>query len=408
MNRHSIFFKLNLLFATALIVTLIAGGLLYRQLEHRDRMALLLKSRLILQELRRDGRLSETLLQTLDLERVPPARAARFLPRNGRQTNLRGHKRRYGRRLIRHGGEVYLLIRTPQKHLLLHARQNTFRRYLLPGLLLGAILLILSLSYWALRRTLSPMRRLEEDIRRYGRGEPLRYAERFRSGEDEISRIARAFYDSAERLKRYGEARRLFLRNLLHELNTPVTKGKLLAELSHEPRTRRMLGTIFQRLSILLGELVEVERIAAGSEPFAEREELNVKELALEACRRLYCEAEEVGMEIPEELTLFADREAMVIVIKNLLDNARKYGRDPRIGVEGGRLVIRSHGAPLKRPLEHYTEPFRQEYAEPKEEGFGLGLYIVREILERHGMALGYRHENGENLFTVGPLNREG
>ena len=408
MNRHSIFFKLNLLFATALVVTLIAGGLLYRQLEQRDRVALLLKSRLILQELRRDHKLSEALLQTLGLERVPPAQAVRFLPRSGRQTNLRRHKRRYGRRLIRHGGEVYLLIRTPRERLLLHARENTLRRYFLPGLLLGAILLILSLSYWALRRTLSPMRRLEEDIRRYGRGEPLRYAERFRSGEDEISRIARAFYDSAERLKRYGEARRLFLRNLLHELNTPVTKGKLLAELSREPRTRRMLGTIFQRLSTLLGELVEVERIAAGSEPFAEREELKVKDLAREACRRLYCEEEKIPMDIPEELTLFADREAMVIVIKNLLDNARKYGRDPRIAIEGDHLAVRSRGAPLARPLEHYTEPFRQEYAEPKEEGFGLGLYIVREILERHGMELGYRHEKGENLFTVGPLNREG
>ena len=407
MNRHSIFFKLNLLFATALVVTLIAGGLLYRQLEQRDRVALLLKSRLILQELRRDHKLSETLLQTLDLERVPPARAARLLPRSETKANLRGHKRRYGRRILRKGSEVYLLIRTPRERLLLHARHNTLQRYLLPGLLFGVILLLLSLSYWALRRTLSPMRRLEEDIRRYGRGEPLRYEERFRSGEDEISRIARAFYDSAERLKRYGEARRLFLRNLLHELNTPVTKGKLLAELSQEPRTRRMLGTIFQRLSTLLGELVEVERIAAGSEPFAEREELSVRELAREACRRLYCEEEGIDMEIPEELTLFADREAMVIVIKNLLDNARKYGRDPRIAIEGDRLAVRSRGAPLTRPLEHYTEPFRQEYAEPKEEGFGLGLYIVREILERHGMELGYRHENGENLFTVGPLKKE-
>ena len=405
MKRHSIFFKLNLLFATALIVTIIAAGLVVRQMQQKDRASLMLKSRVVLQELRRSQALSDELLKSLDLERVPTERAkeilgqGRFLHHPMKQ---RRGTRRYSRRMLRHGGEIYLLIRTPGETLLLHSRHNTLQLYLLPALVFLAILMLLSFSYWTLRRSLNPMRSLEEDIRRYGKGEELRHRELFLSGEDEISRIARAFYDSAERLRRYGEARRLFLRNLLHELNTPVTKGKLLAELSEELRTRRMLGSIFQRLSTLLKELVEVERIASGSEPFSERERISVRETAAEACRRLYCET--VPMEIPEGATLFADREAMVIVFKNLLDNALKYGKNPRIVLKEEELLFLSEGKPLEHPIEHYTEPFRQEYNGKKREGFGLGLYLVREILERHGMRLGYRWEKGQNVFSVGPV----
>jgi two-component system OmpR family sensor kinase len=408
MKTRSIFFKLNLLFATALIVTLVAGALLYRHLQGREHLSLMLKSRVVLQELRRNHTLSEELLKSLDLERVPAEEAARLLQR-GQLLPHPPHRRPgwlYSRGMLHYGGRVYLLLRSPKGTLLLRSRHNPMQFYLFPGLVFLAILLLLGFSYWTLRRTLNPLRRLEEDIRRYGRGEALRDRELFAHKEDEIARVGRAFYDSAERLRRYGEARRLFLRNLLHELNTPVTKGKLLAELSEEPRTRRMLGSIFERLSTLLKELVEVERVAAGSEPFETRENIGVRETLAEACRRLYCEA--VPMEVPEETTLFADREAMIIVFKNLLDNALKYGSNPRITLKGKELLFLSEGRPLKHPIEHYTEPFRQEYGAEKREGFGLGLYIVREILERHGMELSYRHEAGENLFGIGPIRDRG
>ncbi|WP_457607123.1 ArsS family sensor histidine kinase [Nitratifractor sp.] len=403
MRRHSIFFKLNLLFAVAVGVTLLAAWLMIHQLQIRDRASLMLKSRLLLQELRHGEGIDEAQLKALGLERIRGKRAEELLLRS-RVLRHSAMGRRQGRHhtrraLLKHGRELYLLIETPRERVLLHSRHDFTQLYLLPLGLFGLILLLLGFSYWTLRRSLSPMKRLEEDIRRYGEGEALRYAEEFDGGEDELSRIAQAFYDSADRLRRMGEARQLFLRNLLHELNTPVTKGKLLAELSEEPRTRRMLGSIFERLSTLLGELVEVERIAASSEPFREREELSASELLEEACRRLYCR------ELPPhdlgECRLFADREAMVIVFKNLLDNALKYGRSLRVEVREGRILFLSEGEPLEQALEHYTQPFHQEYGGEKREGFGLGLYIVHEILQRHGMALEYSREGELNRFAV-------
>jgi two-component system OmpR family sensor kinase len=58
-------------------------------------------------------------------------------------------------------------------------------------------------------------------------------------------------------------------------------------------------------------------------------------------------------------------------------------------------------GEPLKEELSFYTEPFSQE--EKRSHGFGLGLYIVANILEKLGYGFRYRYdkERGENVFEV-------
>ncbi len=401
MNRHSIFFKLNLLFITATVVTLIAGVLMYHQLDRQNMMSMMLKSRLVMQEIRRTGHLSDEFLQNTGLQKVPKKDYKNIL-KNGafihRMNMYSMQKRHYFKGFIIYKSNKYIFIKTPEKQLLLYSEDSNSDIYLIPISVFSVIFILLLFSYITLRKSLIPIRRLEDDIRNYGDGGELVYKESFTNGKDEISSIAKAFYDSADRLKRYGSARRLFLRNLLHELNTPVTKGRLTAELSQEPRTRRMLSSIFDRLSVLLNELVEIEKIASDSEPFNYREEVSVDEITDEACRRLYCE--KIDRDIPQNATIFVDKEAMVIVFKNLIDNAYKYGKNPKVIMRESQILFVSEGKELQYPLSHYTEPFRQEY-EGDKEGFGLGLYIVKEIVERHGMNLLYKYENGINIFTL-------
>jgi two-component system OmpR family sensor kinase len=65
-----------------------------------------------------------------------------------------------------------------------------------------------------------------------------------------------------------------------------------------------------------------------------------------------------------------------------------------------GRVIeILSEGEKLHHPLQYYTEPFSQE--EKRSSGFGLGLYIVHSILEKLGYKLGYRYEEGKNIFMI-------
>jgi len=72
-----------------------------------------------------------------------------------------------------------------------------------------------------------------------------------------------------------------------------------------------------------------------------------------------------------------------------------------RVQSVGNRIEVRSVGEPLKEDLSFYTEPFSQE--EKRSHGFGLGLYIVANILEKLGYGFRYRYdkEKGENVFEV-------
>jgi two-component system OmpR family sensor kinase len=93
----------------------------------------------------------------------------------------------------------------------------------------------------------------------------------------------------------------------------------------------------------------------------------------------------------------------MVLVLKNLLDNGMKYGKNKCVLLRTRKGVIEvvSNGDPLEHPLSYYTEPFSQ--AEKRSSGFGLGLYIVDSILQKIGYRLGYRHEDGKNIFMLVP-----
>ncbi len=98
---------------------------------------------------------------------------------------------------------------------------------------------------------------------------------------------------------------------------------------------------------------------------------------------------------------LTTDVKLMALAIKNLLDNGLKYGqKKPVILRSNGQVIeIISEGNPLQHPLAYYTEPFSQE--EKRSSGFGLGLYIVHSILEKLGYQLGYRYEEGKNIFMI-------
>jgi two-component system OmpR family sensor kinase len=89
------------------------------------------------------------------------------------------------------------------------------------------------------------------------------------------------------------------------------------------------------------------------------------------------------------------------LAVKNILDNGIKYSKNKKVLIIANRNSIEaiSEGEPLKNNLEFYTQPFSQE--EKRSGGFGLGLYIVQNIVDKLNYKFQYRHEDGKNIFTI-------
>ncbi len=398
MNIHSIFFKLNTLFLLALTTTVLAGWLTAMHILKRDQTDLLLKSRLILREYRHQHHLPVSLIHELGLVRVAPHRADALLqtfrhaPQHHRMRSLHAG----GAHVFPTRNHMYLLLRTKRVKVLLRQRESFWTQLGVPLSIFGGLLGFLLGIYWLLRRALLPIRRLQRDIVRYGEGE-YPEAETFSPHRDEIAEVGNAFYASAHQTQRLIQSRQLFVRNIFHELNTPVTKGKILAELVEEPKTQSMLDSIFSRLASLLRELAQMEQITS-QDTALQLKPVRILDVIDQARDLLYLD-EPIPVEITKE-QVAADFPTMSLAFKNLIDNGRKYGKNLRIVSDTDGIEFISEGTPLTHPLSHYVEPFSSGDAHTAD-GFGLGLYIVDQIARKHRWLLQYRYENGHNIFAL-------
>jgi two-component system OmpR family sensor kinase len=163
---------------------------------------------------------------------------------------------------------------------------------------------------------------------------------------------------------------------------------------------RGILIRAFERMNELISELAQVERVTTRNfEPVMESTTL--EEIVGKSQHLLMAEKGKVSVEI-KNIKLKTDSKLLSLAIKNLLDNGIKYSSDRHVllrTTDQNIIEIVSKGEELKHPLTYYTEPFSQE--EKRSSGFGLGLYIVHSILSKLGCDLGYRYENGENIFEI-------
>ncbi|HEO99574.1 MAG: HAMP domain-containing histidine kinase [Campylobacterales bacterium] len=394
MNQHSVFFKLNILFMIALIATLIAGASFMVHIAKKERSDLLFKGRIIMHEYRMTQQYPQELLEELGLMQINGEEKEKVLQKSANSPKETEGMTKRGR-VLRYQGHLYLYLENHRVNLLLKDERTCWERFFVLFVVLFGSTVLLITMYMLLRKTLVPLKALQKDIERYGEGRLTQYV--FSDKKDEISQVTNAFYRSVSRIQRLSDSRTLFIRNLFHELNTPVTKGKILTELVEEPKTKSMLDAIFSRLASLLKELAQVEQITSENYALAKKE-VRIIDLLDEAKDLLYLE-ERIETNITDQ-RMVADFASMSIVFKNLIDNAMKYGQNLEIIYEDETLSFISEGEALKGDFSEYVEAFSEKKNSGRS-GFGLGLYIANEVLKMHDMGLEYSYSEGKNRFTI-------
>ncbi|PTB88182.1 sensor histidine kinase [cyanobacterium G8-9] len=257
-------------------------------------------------------------------------------------------------------------------------------------------LLIIMLYLWIMK-SLRPLSELKSKIQTFSQGNLDIDCKSDK--EDEIAEVANEFDHAVTMIRELLQSRQLFLRAIMHELKTPIGKGRLIAEMLPDEKNKARMHSIFERLNLLIDEFAKIEKITSKNfdltiktYKMSDLVEGSIDLLMVDNPGRL------ITTHVNQDYTVDVDFELFTLVVKNLLDNGIKYSTDKHITIviENNQLQIINQAEALKEPLENYFKPFHTS-----KKGLGLGLYIVKSILDIHKMELRYNHKDGKNIFIV-------
>ena len=292
----------------------------------------------------------------------------------------------------------YLKVQHVDKVLLLKDNDYQPYRYDIIKIIFSLVAIILLAAYVFVIRKLKPLRKLKRQIAKFAAGE-IDEVQNVSSGNDEISEVAEAFYDAVSQIKSLNASRKLFLRNIMHELKTPITKGRLAAEMIEKSKNQERLVSVFIKLENLINEFAAVEQVTSNI-ALNNTKICRIDDVIDEALDIAMVDPGQVTISKLEDVNLNADFKLLAIAAKNMIDNALKYSPNKHVNITITRESIKfiNEGERLSRELRHYVEPFTK--GESAQKSFGLGLYIVENIIKAHKLTLSYEYKNGLNVFS--------
>lgn len=270
-----------------------------------------------------------------------------------------------------------------------------------------------------------PLKEMAEMVRRFGMGEyDLRVSGYQR--QDEIGELANAFNSMADSIAETESQRREFVANVSHELKTPMTTIAGFADgildgtvpPEKEKEALRVISTETRRLSRLVRRMLDTSKVESQNQTDSCQLRFDIVEtmarvmISLEG--RITTRGLDIDVQFPDTPTIvWGDPDSITQVCYNLLDNAIKFatpgtairlsiqprGRKAYIGVRNMGETI--HPEELDKIFDRFHKSDRSRSLD--KEGVGLGLYIVKTILNSLKENITVTSENGitEFVFTL-------
>ncbi len=287
---------------------------------------------------------------------------------------------------------------------------------------LTALALTLFLTYLLTRWVLRPLSQITEITRQVAEGN---YTQRVNvSSRYEVGQLASAFNHMADNLEKIERLRKNMVADIAHELRTPLTnlrgylEGLSDSVIPPSPETFRMLEQEVLRLVNLVEDLQQLAK-ADAARAFLDRREISLHELLGQIMELYRPNFQEKGINVlwrlePGSDTVTADRDKLLQAIRNLVDNAWKYtpaGGSVTIsthpGADGIKTVFANSGAVIaEKDIQFLFERFfRADRSRSRDAGgAGIGLAIVKELIEAHGGTVGAESdESGTRVWFTLP-----
>ena len=286
---------------------------------------------------------------------------------------------------------------------------------------LAVVLIAAVISSVTSMRMAQPIKEIAAAARQFGLGQ-LDVRVNVGNRRDEVGELAEAFNAMADSLSKSEQRRSEFIANVSHELKTPMTTIAGFADgildgtipPNQERHYLEIISSETRRLSRLVRSMLDLSRLQ--SDERAAQQQFDICETLVRALvsleRKVNAKRLEVDAQLPEDeaIPVWGDQDAITQVCYNLLDNAIKFSQ------EGGVLGL---GVTVKGPKATITISNQGETIPPEEQqlifdrfhktdhsrsadrdGVGLGLYIVKTILNSHKENITCTSEDGVTKFV--------
>jgi two-component system OmpR family sensor kinase len=312
---------------------------------------------------------------------------------------FRSHQKPHGRYMVDiMEGKRVILIRNNFFSLFLE-NKNRPEFPLETILVFISLIIILGVLYWWTISSLKPLRELKEKIKYFSKGNLD--IECKSNSDDEIGALANEFNNAVKIIRELIGSRQLFLRAIMHELKTPIAKGRISAEMITDTHQKERMNRIFERLNLLIDEFAKIEKITSRNfklniKPYriADIIDASIDMLLIDNPQKHF------AIQINKEIVLNVDFELFTLVLKNLFANAIEYSISKKVNIIiDDEIKIINDGESLRGDITEYYKPFHAS-----KKGLGLGIYIVKNILDMHNMHLKYSYQDSKNIFTISTL----
>ena len=299
---------------------------------------------------------------------------------------------------------------------------NTFM-WVISAVILIAFIAVLAFSFMYSKAMAKPLDEIAAASRMFARGD---FSVRVKETEDpanEMGSLIVSFNKMADSLENAEKRRTEFISNISHELRTPMTTisgfadGILDGTIPKEEQNKYLISIRDEtrRLARLVRNMLDASKTSANATDPSRRTVFDLTELVVQTLLSFESRATKKGLDVDPQfpdntIMVRADKDGITQVIYNLLDNAVKFAHQNtcitlRIYKDEDKAYVSVKDVGETIPPDDLPYIFDRFHKSDKsrsvdKEGVGLGLYLVKSIINGHDEDIGVKSENGETEFV--------